>query len=259
MPYVFVGACRKCDRSDPPCGFYILPSGKPRSQCRDCESITARCWREKNLTHAKTVANAYKEKYKKALAEKVRIQRVADPEKFRERYRRWQKKHPEYKRSESSRALANVRAKAWANANAGKVRRLKNARRAANREAQRAQARAYYAAHKDVVLGYKRKWRVKNPTAKAEEHNRRRAVRIRAAGRCSSEQLVARIAYYGGCCAYCGGVYNTIDHVVALACGGTNWPANLRPACKRCNSSKGVRPLRAFLDDMTRRPAWSKQ
>jgi hypothetical protein len=31
------------------------------------------------------------------------------------------------------------------------------------------------------------------------------------------------------------------DHVKPLARGGSNWPANLRPACKSCNSRKGAR------------------
>jgi 5-methylcytosine-specific restriction endonuclease McrA len=28
--------------------------------------------------------------------------------------------------------------------------------------------------------------------------------------------------------------------VIPLSVGGTNWPANLRPACRSCNSAKGA-------------------
>jgi 5-methylcytosine-specific restriction endonuclease McrA len=32
----------------------------------------------------------------------------------------------------------------------------------------------------------------------------------------------------------------TIDHIVPLARGGTNYEGNLTPACRPCNSSKGT-------------------
>ena len=68
---------------------------------------------------------------------------------------------------------------------------------------------------------------------------RRRARKRDARGSASGAQIAARVAVYGGLCAYCGKVpYQDIDHVVALIRGGTNWPANLRPSCKRCNVLK---------------------
>lgn len=42
-----------------------------------------------------------------------------------------------------------------------------------------------------------------------------------------------RACFYG-----CGRVANTIDHVIPLARGGTNYEGNLVPCCKSCNSSK---------------------
>ena len=39
-------------------------------------------------------------------------------------------------------------------------------------------------------------------------------------------------------CAYCPNPADTIDHVVPLVRGGTNYEGNLAPACRRCNSSK---------------------
>lgn len=38
---------------------------------------------------------------------------------------------------------------------------------------------------------------------------------------------------------------DTIDHIVPVAWGGSDHPANLKPACRSCNSSKGAaRPAR---------------
>lgn len=59
-----------------------------------------------------------------------------------------------------------------------------------------------------------------------------------APGVATLEQVRARVAFYGGVCAYCGDEYEHIDHVIPLSRGGSNWPANLRPACAFCNLSK---------------------
>jgi 5-methylcytosine-specific restriction endonuclease McrA len=42
-------------------------------------------------------------------------------------------------------------------------------------------------------------------------------------------------------CTYCARPCETIDHVIPLARGGTNYEGNLAPACGSCNSSKGAR------------------
>jgi hypothetical protein len=41
-------------------------------------------------------------------------------------------------------------------------------------------------------------------------------------------------------CAYCGGIADTVDHIVSRATGGDLWDLdNLVSACKSCNSRKG--------------------
>lgn len=44
-------------------------------------------------------------------------------------------------------------------------------------------------------------------------------------------------------CAYCEGPCQTIDHVIPLVRGGTNFIGNLLPACRSCNHRKGTRLL----------------
>lgn len=62
-----------------------------------------------------------------------------------------------------------------------------------------------------------------------------------------SEKMRRRLLYrwraQGRRCTYCGGGCETVDHVVPLARGGTNYEGNLVPACRRCNSSKADRLL----------------
>ena len=66
----------------------------------------------------------------------------------------------------------------------------------------------------------------------------RNARKRQAAGHVTPEQLAARLAYYGARCYLCGTPWAHWDHVIPLARGGSNWPANLRPACVTCNVRK---------------------
>lgn len=50
----------------------------------------------------------------------------------------------------------------------------------------------------------------------------------------------ARDTLRGQPCWICGQPSDTVDHIVALAKGGTNHPANLAPACRPCNSRRGA-------------------
>ncbi len=77
-----------------------------------------------------------------------------------------------------------------------------------------------------------------------------RTRRKKANGKTTPTQLQARIDYYGGCCAYCGAEFQHVDHVIAIALGGTAWPANLRPACSKCNLKKKAKPWRVWFSEI---------
>ncbi|MGB6455592.1 MAG: HNH endonuclease [Streptosporangiaceae bacterium] len=44
---------------------------------------------------------------------------------------------------------------------------------------------------------------------------------------------------YGHVCWSCGAYASTVDHLTPVALGGTHDLSNLRPACTRCNYSRG--------------------
>lgn len=73
-----------------------------------------------------------------------------------------------------------------------------------------------------------------------------RAHKIRAQdGQFSSAEWEALCTRYGNICLRCGaaGVPLTVDHVVPISKGGTNWITDVQPLCKPCNSWKGTKTI----------------
>jgi len=77
--------------------------------------------------------------------------------------------------------------------------------------------------------------------------HQRRASRRGTKGSHTQAEWEARLELYDYRCAYCGrrGGRLTRDHVLPLARGGTDYIANIVPACRACNGLKGDRLLGA--------------
>lgn len=124
----------------------------------------------------------------------------------------------------------------------------------------REQQRRWRHSNPDRAAEYDRRWASQNPAKRRAKHarlkaadperyrlyakvgdHRRRARELAAPGAATDEQLRQRWHVYGGLCWMCGGPADVMDHVKPLAKGGSNWPANLRPACTRCNRRKLAR------------------
>lgn len=142
--------------------------------------------------------------YCKACTRQVRADRYRET--IRASQQAWHQRNPEKSREYGRR---------WAAANPEKI-RAKKARQVSERPEQ-------YAAY-----------------ARTAESNRR-ARELAAPGSATTEQVAARWAYYGGRCWMCRATATEIDHVKPLSRGGSAWPANLRPACRTCNSRKRAR------------------
>lgn len=128
-----------------------------------------------------------------------------------------------------------------------RAREYKRARRDANPDAVRAQDAAT-----------QRTWRAAHPDERREAHARYRA-RNRDRFRLYWRQRKARrrgaecvdpeahrdyaVILLGDPCAYCCGVAETVDHIVALAGGGSDEWDNLTAACVSCNARKWRTPL----------------
>lgn len=69
-----------------------------------------------------------------------------------------------------------------------------------------------------------------------------RALEVGAAGTFTVEEWLEKKVQCGNACPACGVKETeatlTVDHIIPLAKGGTNWIWNIQPLCKRCNSRK---------------------
>ncbi len=92
--------------------------------------------------------------------------------------------------------------------------------------------------HKAQIREKWRLWEQSRRDLTVARTNRRRTRLLQAAGRATAEQIRARVVLFGGKCWVCGDSSTAVDHVIPLSKGGTNWPSNLRPICKPCNSRK---------------------
>lgn len=114
------------------------------------------------------------------------------------------------------------------------------ARYHANPEPHRQRSRAWHEAnrrHDQEVANARRRANVERArlVQKIARARRMKAPRIPF----TPEQLLAKVAFWGNQCAYCGGPFEAVDHVIALNRGGWHCLANLRPACASCNGRKG--------------------
>jgi 5-methylcytosine-specific restriction endonuclease McrA len=94
------------------------------------------------------------------------------------------------------------------------------------------------------------KWRKLHPESTRAQNSRRRAKKRGAEGSFTADDIAAIRRRQHDQCLICRVNLNgkgTVDHIVPLAAGGSNWPSNLQLLCKPCNSSKGARDPIEFL------------
>ena len=97
---------------------------------------------------------------------------------------------------------------------------------------------------------YVRLWNKNNPHRVSAAAENRRARKKNAQGKFTVEQWQMKLEYFGHRCYLCGvgNIKLTLDHRIPLSRGGTNWIANIAPACKSCNSSKHDKTEREFRE-----------
>lgn len=203
-------------------------------QCQPCYNR----YRASRTEQNKAYKQRYFQEHKEASRERGRRWRLANPEKVAEMRRAYQMRHP------------------------NRVRWHNNEARRKYREGRSAYAKRYAAANRERLAEKLRQWRRDNPEKRALQNKRTRLTTSRVPGvqipgRCTLEQLEARFAFYGWCCYLCGHALTartlTADHRIPINRGGSNWPANLAPCCRRCNSRKQDRTEGEYRAGLIRR------
>jgi 5-methylcytosine-specific restriction endonuclease McrA len=116
-----------------------------------------------------------------------------------------------------------------------------------NKDKKRASDSRYSLENRSKLRENHKRWMAENPEKGREYLNRRRALSASCDGNFTATQWQARLDYYGGQCVYCGSEDKIeIEHRIPLSRGGTNWPANLVPACKSCNCKKSTKTETEF-------------
>lgn len=167
---------------------------------------------------------------KEIIHEKNRVYYQANADVIKAKSAKWAKNHSEQVRANRIRVYYmdheknKQAARAWYYANRERARQWGMAYRERTKEQRAATAKA---------------WRALNPVRRTASEMKRRAIKKAAPGSCAYSQLQARIEFYGAKCWICRTApFESIDHVKPLSKGGSNWPSNLRPCCKSCNSKK---------------------
>lgn len=112
--------------------------------------------------------------------------------------------------------------------------------REANPEKCKAYEATHYAANRDKRKAKSAAYRAANPEAVSAVWHTRRARKLGIEGSFTAEEWRAIKGRQNGRCALCQAECDlTVDHIVPLARGGTNFADNIQGLCGTCNRSKG--------------------
>ena len=111
-----------------------------------------------------------------------------------------------------------------------------------HREQKSAYNQRYHQAHAQERCDKRRVWAAENPYQVLATRHNRRAELLGVAGRLTAEDCEAIFTRYNHSCLRCGKrepeIKLTLDHVIALRCGGANDVTNLQLLCFSCNTAK---------------------
>ncbi len=111
-------------------------------------------------------------------------------------------------------------------------------------------AKDWFRRNRAAANRYARRYARANPEKVVAAYHRRRARLLECEGDYTAQEWKSLCEKYGNRCLCCGSQgLLTVDHVVPIVKGGSNYITNLQPLCKSCNSAKHVketdyRPIR---------------
>lgn len=212
-------------------------------------------WRAANQDHLRAYREANKERdralvvaWEQANPDKV----LAKAARYRAKNRTMlNEKHTGYRATHAE----EIKAKRTTPVSRAKAAKHHRDKRAENPAPRRAYERAYYAANQETELARQLAWSKVHPEQNIARQARRRARLVNDPGNDATAAHYQTVidAAHGVCC-YCphynpdcqacrkGSHKLTVDHIIALANGGSNTLHNLVACCKSCNSKKRTHP-----------------
>lgn len=110
----------------------------------------------------------------------------------------------------------------------------------------------YYIKNCEAHANRRRKYSRLHPEQGKASLQKRRALYRSAQGTFTALQWLAKCQYFGWRCYLCGAPLTKLiaqpEHRKPLSRGGSNWIANIAPACKRCNASKSTKTEQEYYD-----------
>lgn len=203
--------------------FFFRANGKPNSPCRICKRRADRRFYQR---HSEKIKD-YQRRYGQENKEKIAAQK-----------RRYQ---------QGNREQRNAYKKQWYWDNAERLRERQNER---FREwAKTPEGRAKIAHYNK--LGYERRKHDPYWQEVKRIDNLRRLNRLRdAEGQHTAEELRQMVSDQGGLCAYCEtpmGDEWSVEHMVPISRGGSDWAENIAITCRACNYSKNDKTAEEYF------------
>ena len=228
------------------CNNEVERTGRAQKYCPACAVESTRA-------SVKEASRRWYKANREKCREKDRRLRKANPEKYKEASRRWKKRNPEKVREDvrkwqrENHEKFKESALKWRKKNPEKVRENSRKWYKKNPEKYKEASQKWQTANPGLATERTRKWRKDNPEKLRENAriftHRRRSAKINAYGSFTSDELKAKFSECGNKCQHCGTSDKklTVDHIVPLTKGGSNYIGNIQPLCRSCNAKKGNR------------------
>lgn len=121
---------------------------------------------------------------------------------------------------------------------------VQKARRSANPALYAERVKAWVDVNPERMSELRKRWKKENKERVCAHSQKRRALIANAEGEITASDIQRLLILQKSKCASCraslANAYH-LDHIIALACGGTNSPANAQLLCPTCNLQKGVK------------------
>lgn len=183
-----------------------------------------------------------------------REQQKLKPEQFRAKEERYNKAHPEQYKAKRQRQYQSAKARGLTVYGYYGVERERerDRRRWAENPARRAYDRARWERRREDYNQRQRERYIEDPTQWLRKYAQRKEFLASAQGSHTAQQALDRFLLHRSRCYYCHKPLTKpgMDHRIPLSRGGTDFAANLVPACRSCNSRKGTKTeleYRAYL------------